>query len=82
MGATLLISMEHLYAVMSRHKKDEPKPVVGQGRSDPGAAPSPQARPTGYGAGQAITLMLAAAAKGDVTTAYAQWDIGPMTWRR
>jgi hypothetical protein len=78
LGAALLMSMNHLYSVLSSTKKEQPEAVA---TAQPPPAPPPAVVPKvlqhATEPAQALKLMLTAAAKGDVTTAYAQWDIAP-----
>ena len=78
LGATLLISVQHLYTVLSRAKAEaKPEAAVVKPLLPPTpAAPRKPARMATEPV-EALRLMLKSAASGDTTTAYAQWDIGP-----
>jgi hypothetical protein len=81
LGATLLVSMNHLYSLMGRDKDEEPQPesfAVAQPLSaPPPAATTTRALQQATEPTQALKLMLSAAARGDLVSAYAQWDVEP-----
>ncbi|MGE5531441.1 MAG: hypothetical protein ACM3VW_04930 [Bacteroidota bacterium] len=81
LGAILLLSMNHLYSLMGKKNEEAPPPEP-LASAQPLPPPPPAAIPAqavqqATEPTQALKLMLAAAAKGDLATAYAQWDVGP-----
>lgn len=79
LGATLLVSTQHFYNAAGKPKRQQPPPAkTGPPAVSPPAVPAvkpqPQQATTPV---QAIRLMIAAAAKNDTATAYAQWDVPP-----
>ncbi|MHB8996704.1 MAG: hypothetical protein ACYC63_15765 [Armatimonadota bacterium] len=78
LGAILLTSMNHLYSLMGRTEEEKHEAVAtAQVIPEPPPAVIPKVVQQATEPAQALKLMLTAAAKGDVTTAYAQWDIAP-----
>jgi hypothetical protein len=78
LGAALLLSMNRLYSLLGERKTEEPQPVATvPNPPTPPAAVAHKATQQATEPTQAIKLMLAAAARGDIDTAYAQWDIAP-----
>lgn len=79
LGAALLISVQHLYTVLSRAKTAAKKEAVARSLPPPAPTPTPSAKPARMATEpvEALRLMLRSAASGDTTTAYAQWAVGP-----